>query len=103
MTDGRRARGYRNRIRELLHKLASNTQHCSIEELLGAILKQCFVRAAVRCLPLLVDCVLDLCHLPVDKVLIGFLAGEQSNEDLACVVVSVLRNKLSFPRGLINF
>lgn len=49
------------------------------------------------CLPFLVDCVLDLCHLPVDKVLIGSLIGEQGYEDLACVIVSVLRNKLSFP------
>lgn len=54
------------------------------------------------CLPLLVDSVLDLCHLPVDKVLIGRLVGEQGYEDLARVVVSVLRNKLLSPRGLIN-
>lgn len=48
----------------------------------------------MSCLPLLIDCVLNLCHLSIDKVLIGFVVGEQGQEDMACIVVSVLRNKL---------
>lgn len=83
-------------IRELLHELASNAQHCPIEKLLWSILKQRLVRAAVGCFSLFVDRVLDLCHLSVDKVLIRCLSGEQVQENLACVVMSVLRNELYF-------
>lgn len=83
-------------IRELLHELASNAQHCPIEKLLWPILKQRLVRATMSCFSLFVDRVLDLCHLSVDKVLIGSLLGEQVQENLACIVMSVLRNELYF-------
>lgn len=50
----------------------------------------------MSCFSLFVDRVLDLCHLSVDKVLIRCLSGEQVQENLACVVMSVLRNELYF-------
>lgn len=47
-------------IRKLLHELPSNTQHCSIEELLWPILEQSLVGASMGCLPLFINRVLDL-------------------------------------------
>jgi hypothetical protein len=38
---------------------------------------------------------LDFGHLSVDKVLVGFVLGEQGQEDVACIIVPVLCNKLS--------
>jgi hypothetical protein len=46
------------------------------------------------CLSFFVYCVLDLGHLSVDKVLIGFVLGEQGQENVARVIVSVLRDEL---------
>jgi len=49
----------------------------------------------VGCLSLFIDRMLDFGHLSVDKVLVGFVLGEQGQEDVACIIVPVLCNKLS--------
>lgn len=53
------------------------------------------------CLSFFIDCVLDFGHLSVDKVLIGFVLGEQGQKDVACVIVSVLCNKLFVEDSLV--
>lgn len=77
-----------------MHKLATNSKHCSVKKLLIAVLEHTFEAARLGRLPLLLDSVLNLGHISGQLFIINtqglrvFLDGPENVSGLVVPIVS---------------